>query len=162
MRISTMLVTAASVIATSAVGGLASAPAVRSAWYAQLRKPAYQPPRQFFPVVWPALYADIAVVSAMTVDHLSDAGELGKRRGYQGALALNLVLNASWSWLFFNRRRYASSALLSTALTLSSADLACRAIDVSGRRAVPLVLYPLWCAFASLLSAHIALLNRGA
>lgn len=161
MRISTLLATVTSVAATSAIGGLATAPAVRSAWYGQLRKPAYQPPRQVFPVVWPALYADIAVVSASTIDRLRDTGDNGKARAYQTALAVNLVLNAGWSWLFFNRRRFASATFLSAALTASSADLARRAIDVRGARAAPLALYPLWCAFATGLSGHISLLNRG-
>jgi tryptophan-rich sensory protein len=160
MRISTLAATITSVAATSAVGGLASGPAVRSIWYEKLRKPAYQPPRQVFPVVWPALYADIAVVSASTIDQLNGTGDQGKRRAYQAALGLNLALNASWSWVFFNQRRYASSALLSGVLTASSADLARRAIDVRGARGVPLVLYPLWCAFATVLSGHISLLNR--
>jgi tryptophan-rich sensory protein len=38
--------------------------------------------------------------------------------------------------------------------------LARRSIEVRGARAVPLVLYPLWCAFATVLSGHIWLLNR--
>jgi tryptophan-rich sensory protein len=160
MRVSTLLATITSVAATSAIGGLATAPAVQSAWYEKLRKPAYQPPRQVFPVVWPALYADIAVVSASTIDRLSAEGDDRKRRAYQTAIALNLALNASWSWLFFNQRRYVSSTVLSAVLTASSADLARRAIDVRRARAVPLVLYPLWCAFATVLSGHISLLNR--
>lgn len=160
MRISTLLTSAAAVTATAALGGLASGSAVRSSWYEQLRKPSYQPPRQVFPVVWPALYADIATVSAFAIDQLNETGQDRQRQAYQAALAVNLVLNASWSWLFFNRRRYGSSTVLSGVLTVSSADLAHRAITISGARAAPLVLYPLWCAFATVLAGHISLLNR--
>lgn len=160
MRISTLLTTVTSVAAASVIGGLATGPAVESRWYQKLRKPAYQPPRQVFPVVWPMLYTDIAVVSAATIDQLDESGAHRERRAYQFALAANLALNAGWSWLFFNRRRLASSALLSGALTASSADLARRAIRVRGPLAATLVLYPLWCAFATVLSGHIALLNR--
>jgi tryptophan-rich sensory protein len=160
MRISTLLATITSVAATATIGSLATGPAVQSTWYEKLRKPPYQPPRQVFPVVWPALYTDIALVSASTIDQLDDAGDDRKRRAYQAALALNLALNASWSCLFFNQRRYASSTVLSGVLTASSADLVRRAIDARGSRAVPLVLYPPWCAFATLLSGHISLLNR--
>jgi tryptophan-rich sensory protein len=160
MRISTVLATAASVIVTSAVGGLATGPAVESTWYQRLRKPPYQPPRQVFPVVWPALYADIAVVSASTIDQLNDGYDEQQARKYQAALAVNLVLNASWSWLFFNRHRLAASAAVAAALTASSADLTRRAVAVRGTRAAPLALYPAWCAFATVLSTHIWLLNR--
>ena len=74
MRVFTLIATSAAVAATAAVGGLATGPAVQSSWYAQLRKPAYQPPRAVFPVVWPVLYADIAVVSAATTDRLVTPG----------------------------------------------------------------------------------------
>lgn len=160
MRASTLIASAAATVATATAGGLATRPAVQSVWYRQLRKPPYQPPRTVFPVVWPALYADIAVVSAATVDSLRDADNRPATRVYLGWLAANLVLNAAWSWVFFDRRRLAAAVVVNAALTASSADLARRAIAVQGRRAVPLVLYPAWCAFAFLLSAHIWLLNR--
>ncbi|MBW0015891.1 TspO/MBR family protein [Mycobacterium sp.] len=160
MRKSTLVATAAAVATASMVGGLATRPAVQSAWYARLRKPAYQPPRTVFPTVWPMLYADIAVVSAGTVDLLRDTGNRPAARGYLLRLALNLALNAAWSWVFFDRRRLAAAVALNAALTASSADLARRAIAARGRRGVPLVLYPAWCAFAFVLSAHIWVLNR--
>lgn len=161
MRVSTLIATTVSVAAVSLVGGLASGPSVQSKWYARLRKPPYQPPRQVFPVVWPALYADIAVVSASTIDDLNRAHNDTDARAYQLALGLNLLLNGSWSWLFFNRHRLGASAVLAAALTASSADLTRRTIAVRGFRGAPLALYPLWCAFATALSAHIWLLNRG-
>ncbi len=162
MRITTLLVTGLAAIATAAAGGAATTPAVRSSWYAQLRKPAYQPPRQVFPVVWPALYADIAVVSAATIDELGATGRAIERNAYRNGLALNLVLNAAWSWLFFNRRRFGTATVVSAALTVSSADLTRRAVDALGGRAAPLALYPLWCAFATVLCGHIRQLNRRA
>lgn len=161
MRISTLLGTGAAALATAALGGAVTAPAVRSDWYQRLRKPGYQPPREVFPVVWPALYADIAVVSASTIDRLQAGGDDEARRTYQGALALNLALNAGWSWLFFNRRRFGAATALSAVLTGSSADLVRRAVAVEGVRGAPLTLYPLWCAFATVLSGNIAVLNRG-
>ncbi|MCV7239849.1 TspO/MBR family protein [Mycolicibacterium celeriflavum] len=158
MRIRTLIPSGLAVTATAVIGGLASRSA-QSAWYATLRKPPYQPPRQAFPIVWPALYADIAVVSASTLDELDRRGQSEQRRRYLAALAANLVLNGSWSWLFFNQHRLATSAVAAGALTLSSADLTRRAISVQGGQAAPLALYPLWCAFATALSTHIWFLN---
>lgn len=159
MRASTWLSTSAAVTVTALLGGLATGPEVKSDWYERLRKPAYQPPRQVFPVVWPTLYADIAVVSASTLEELNSRGENQQSRAYRIALLLNLVLNASWSWLFFNRKRFGLSTALSAALTASSADLARRAVAVRGARAMPLALYPLWCMFATVLCGHITILN---
>jgi translocator protein len=160
VRISTLIATGASVAAAAAVGSLASRPAIQSSWYARLRKPRYQPPQIVFPVVWPVLYADIAVVSASTIDELHDRGDARKLRAYQTALGLNLILNGGWSWLFFNRHAFAASAAAAAALAASSADLTRRAIAVRGAGAAPLSLYPIWCSFAAVLSTHIWVLNR--
>jgi len=159
MRPKTLATTAAAVLVTGALGGLASRPA-ESAWYQRLKKPSFQPPRQAFPVVWPILYADVAVVSAATIDALQDEGQPDRARAYRAALAANLVLNGGWSWLFFNRRWLGTSAIAAALLTASSADLTRRAVETGGTRAVPLALYPLWCAFATALSARIWMLNR--
>jgi translocator protein len=159
MRPGTLAKSAAAVFVTAAIGGLASRPA-ESDWYSKLRKPWFQPPRQVFPIVWPILYADIAAVSASTVDQLEDQRQPEKARAYRAALAVNLLLNASWTWLFFNRRKLGASAVAAAALAASSADLCRRAIATQPQRGGPLVLYPLWCAFATLLSTRIWLLNR--
>ena len=155
VQIRTLLSTLVAVSLTALLGGLASRPA-QSSWYQQLKKPPYQPPRQAFPIVWPILYADIAGVSAAALDEL----EGRERRAYIAALVTNLILNGSWSWLFFNRRRLGTSALAAGALTVSSADLTRRAAAVRGPKATPLGLYPLWCALATVLSTHIWALNR--
>lgn len=159
MRPATLAKSAAAVLVTGAVGGLASRPA-ESGWYAKLRKPSFQPPRQAFPIVWPLLYADIAAVSAATVDELEDQRRLDKADAFRRALALNLVLNGSWSWLFFNRRMLGTSAIAAAALTVSSTDLTRRAVEVKPARGALLALYPLWCAFATALSTRIWMLNR--
>lgn len=155
----TLAKSAAAVFVTAAVGGLASRPA-QSAWYAKLRKPSFQPPRQAFPIVWPILYTDIAAVSASTIDEISDQGRPDQARAYRNALALNLLLNGSWSWLFFNRRMLGTSAIAAAALTASSVDLTRRAAEVRPIRGAVLAPYPLWCAFATALSTRIWQLNR--
>jgi translocator protein len=159
VQIRTLLPTAAAVTVTAVLGGLASRPA-RSAWYEKLKKPPYQPPRQAFPIVWPLLYADIATTSAATIDELDRRGQSDAKRAYVAALVANLMLNGSWSWLFFNRRMLGASAIAAAALTASSVDLTRRAAEVQPNRGVVLAPYPLWCAFATLLSTRIWQLNR--
>ena len=158
MRPSTLVKTAGAVFATAAVGGLASRPA-ESNWYSRLRKPSFQPPRQAFGIVWPVLYADIAAVSASTIDHLH-VRKPEQARTYEALLGVNLILNASWTWLFFARRRLGAAAVSAAVLTVSSADLTRRSIDARGSSAAVLGLYPLWCAFATVLSTRIWQLNR--
>lgn len=160
MRASTLLKTGAAAAATAAIGGLASGPAVRSDWYAKLRKPSFQPPRQAFPIVWPLLYADIAGVSAATIDELSAQGDREGARTFSLLLALNLVLNGSWTWFFFNQRKLGASAVVAGALAVSSTDLTRRAVRVKGASANALWPYPIWCTFATALSSRIWWLNR--
>ena len=88
--------TVGAVAACAALGSIASGE-VRSRWYARLEKPVIQPPGVVFGPVWTALYADIAVTSAIAIDRLQEHD----RATYERALAANLVLNASWSWVFF-------------------------------------------------------------
>jgi translocator protein len=158
VRAKTLVTTVGAVSLAAVVGGLASRPA-ESAWYTRLKKPSFQPPRQAFPIVWPILYADIAAVSASTLDHLRDQ-DREQARTYASLLGANLALNAGWTWLFFTRRQLGASALAAAALTASSADLTRRAIAARGSSGAVLGLYPLWCAFATLLSARIWQLNR--
>ena len=159
MQARTLLPAAAAVTATALIGGLASRPA-DSPWYRSLRKPPYQPPKQAFPLVWPLLYADIAIVSSNTLDEMTRRGQATERRRYIAALAFNLVLNGGWSWLFFNRRLLGTSAIAAAVLAASSVDLTRRAVVIQGKRAAPLALYAAWCTFATVLSSHIWRLNR--
>lgn len=160
MRPMTLAKTAGAAFAAAAAGGVATAPAVESAWYRRLKKPGFQPPRLAFPIAWNILYSDIAVVSASTIDTLNERGDADQARAYSRALAVNLVLNAGWSWVFFNRRQLGPAAALAGVLTLSSADLARRAAAVNAPAGAALAAYPLWCAFATTLSTRIWQLNR--
>jgi tryptophan-rich sensory protein len=159
MRPITLIKTASAALATAVVGGLASRPA-QSPWYAELRKPSFQPPRQAFPVVWPLLYTDIAAVSATTLDTLRAENRDDQARAFSAALAANLVMNAGWSWIFFSQKRLGTAAVVAAALTASSADLTRRAVTAQGPRGAVLAPYPLWCAFATALSTRIWMLNR--
>jgi benzodiazapine receptor len=99
-------------------------------------------------------------VSSDALDEMQRRGQKRERRQYTTALAVNLALNAGWSWLFFNRRLLGTSAIAAAVLAASSADLSRRAAAVRGMRAAPLAVYPMWCAFATVLSSHVWFLNR--
>lgn len=156
---STLAATALAVAAAAGTGSIASANGM-GVWYARLRKPRYQPPSVAFPVVWTTLYGDIALTSAATIDRFRVAGRPDDARRYAAALGVNLILNAGWTWLFFRFHKLAASAAGAAALTASSADLARRAAQADPRAGLALSPYPLWCAFATVLSTHIWRLNR--
>ena len=151
--------TALSVGATSAIGSIASRPRITRS-YSRLRKPSYVPPNGVFPVAWTTLYADIAVTSATAIDRLRAAGHDKEARKYVVALAANLILNAGWSWLFFKYQKLGASAVGAAVLAASSADLVRRTAAADPRAGAALLPYPLWCAFATVMSSHIWVLNR--
>jgi benzodiazapine receptor len=159
MRIPTLIGTAAATASAAAIGSVASKAGVET-WLPTVKKPAYQPPNVTFPVVWTSLYADIAVTSASTIDRLRAEGDDAKTRAYVAALASNLILNASWSWLFFRLHKLGPAAVAAGVLAASSADLARRTAQVNPKAGVALALYPVWCSFATVLSTHIWRLNR--
>jgi translocator protein len=156
---STLAATTLAVAAAAGTGSIAN-PRRASAWYSRLRKPPYQPPGVAFPVVWTALYGDIAATSAMAIDGFRRAGRHDEARRYAAALSVNLLLNAGWSWLFFRYHKLGASALGAAALTASSADLARRTAQVKPQAGLALSPYAVWCAFATVLSASIWRLNR--
>jgi translocator protein len=157
---STLVATTLAVAAAAGTGSIAS-PGPAGGWYSRLRKPAYQPPSVVFPVVWTALYGDIATTSALAIDRFRATGQDDKARRYAAALGVNLALNAGWSWLFFRYRKLGASVLGAAVLTVSSADLARRTAQADARAGVAASPYPVWCAFATVLSAHVWRLNRG-
>lgn len=151
--------TTLSVGATSGIGSIASQPRI-TRWYSRLRKPSYVPPNGVFPVAWTTLYADIAVTSATAIERLRATGRDREARNYVVALAANLILNAGWSWLFFKYQKLGASAIGAAVLAFSSADLGRRTAAADRRAGVALLPYPLWCAFATVMSGHIWVLNR--
>jgi translocator protein len=153
--------TTAGVAAAAGVGSLASTAPPR-AWYDQLRKPRYVPPSGVFPVAWTALYADIAITSTAVIDQLRAAGRHREARNYAVALGVNLAINAGWSWLFFRYHKLGAAAVGAAALAVSGADLTRRAAVADPRAGLTLSPYPLWCAFATVMSGHIWRLNRQA
>ena len=154
-----ILGTALATAAAAVVGSVASRQGVET-WYPTLRKPPYNPPNAVFPIAWTTLYADIAVTSAATIDRFRADGDGPKANAYIAALAANLALNAGWSWVFFKMHKLGPSVIAAGALAASSADLARRAADADPKFGAALVPYPLWCSFATLLSAGIWRRNR--
>lgn len=140
--------------AAAAAGSLVTNP--NSRWYRSLDLPAWQPPPWAFPVVWTALYAEVAVTSAAAMAELPD----DESASYARALAANMALNAGWSALFFRGHRPWLAALDSAALTASGLDLARRARPTGAGKALGLAAYAGWSGFATVLTVAIALRNR--
>jgi len=123
-------------------------------WYAALQKPPLNPPNWVFAPVWSVLYLTIAV-----------AGWLVWRARPESILPLSLwtgqlVLNATWSVLFFGLRR-PGAALLEIIVLLLVLLLTTVSFFRVGRLQGALFLpYLSWVGFAAYLNAGIWFLNR--
>jgi translocator protein len=128
-----------------------------SQWYAGLNKPWFNPPSWVFGPVWTALYV-LMGVAAFLAWHRG----LGQRP-VQIALALfalQLVLNALWTPLFFGWHRIGAALadIVLLWLVIFATIVAFR--RVSNPAALCLYPYLAWVTFAAVLNASLWWLNR--
>lgn len=124
-------------------------------WYANLTKPPFNPPNWIFGPVWTLLYTAMAVAAWLV---------WCRRATHAVALplalyALQLLLNAVWSWLFFGLHQMGLAfpdILLLDAVVLATLVLFWRIHRVAGALFVP---YLAWISFASLLNFSLWWLN---
>jgi translocator protein len=138
--------------AVAVVGGAAGD--FRSKWYADLRKPAWQPPGAAIGAIWSVLYVTIATAGSLLW--------LQRRRATPAIAPLFMaqsVLNAAWTVLFTRAKSPALAAADSAALTAVNVGLVASAWSVRRLAAALLVPYVLWTAFATFLSWTVYRLN---
>lgn len=149
---------ALAVTATAVAGSLATDPSTR--WYRKLDKPSWQPPSWAFPVAWTALYASIALVSGKVLADAKSEDDEKQRSEYKRALAVNLALNAGWSYTFFKAQKLGPAAVVAGLLAASSSDLAKKAGRNNPKLTWALTPYSVWTSFATALSTDIWKRNR--
>ena len=123
-------------------------------WYAQLDKPAWNPPNWIFAPVWTLLYMAMAVAAWLVWRQGSPT-----RRVPLAVWGVQLVLNALWSWIFFGLHRPGFAALeigLLWVAILATTLLFWRVRRAAGVLFVP---YLAWVTFAAVLNLSIWLLN---
>ena len=124
-------------------------------WYAGLNQPSWRPPNALFGPVWLVLYIMIATAGWL----------VWREAGIAGAAlplalwALQLALNATWSWLAFRRRRLDLAALGMAALWLAILANILAFHPISPLAAWLLVPYLAWVSFALALNVKLWRLN---
>lgn len=138
------------------LGGLATAPTVRSLWYQSLHKPSFQPPATWFAPVWLLLYTLMGLSLFLSWPRPEHPVSRKNVRWF----ALQLLLNTLWSPAFF-LLHCPRVALLILLLLLLSASRWVFLLYRSKARAAALLQIPylLWLCFATLLNATIVILN---
>lgn len=143
------------------VGGLSgwlSNSGFNNPWFDALQKPSFMPPGWVFGVVWPILYALMAIALAMIV-----AEPPSPRR--QAALTLffiQLVLNFAWSPIFFSGHDITLAKIVIFVMAATAAAAAGQFLRLRKVAGLLMAPYLVWLIFAATLSASIEQLNPGA
>jgi tryptophan-rich sensory protein len=124
-------------------------------WYETLKKPSWRPPNWAFPVVWTVLYVMIAV-SAWLVWTRAPAEALPLA---MAAYGVQLVLNATWSWIFFGLKRMRLALAELGLLWLSILAMIVIFWPLDGLSALLLVPYLAWVTTAGYLNWTMIRLN---
>lgn len=141
-------------LGVGAIGGWASADAVRS-WYVTLAKPSFNPPNWLFGPVWTLLY----ILMAIAAWRVWRSAGWPSVRGPLILFGVQLALNLAWSVVFFRLHGIGASVVVILLL-----ELALLATVVAFSRhdrwaALLLMPYLAWVAFATVLDVSIWQLN---
>lgn len=136
------------------IGSVASTTA--PAFYASLQQPAWAPPSWVFGPVWTTLYAMMAIASWIVWRR---AGRLAPVPAV--LYITQLVLNALWSWLFFQWQMGAAALVEIVLLWLAIAATIHAFSKFSAAAGALLAPYLAWVTYAGALTAALWRMNPG-
>lgn len=137
------------------LGSVFTMPAIPG-WYANLKKPSFNPPNWLFAPVWTILYLLMGVALYLVWNQGFE------KKAVKIALivfALQLILNALWSFLFFGLQSPGYALVEIIILWLAILLTILKFFKISKTAGLILVPYLLWVSFASLLNFFIFKLN---
>jgi tryptophan-rich sensory protein len=155
LSVLTYLLILLAVVCAAALGAVVSGGS-QDTWYAALDKPRGTPPDIAFAIVWPALFALMAI-GASLVAHA--AGSWSRASGSLGLFFAQLIPNIGWSWLFFGFRMPEVSLIVLVALWIMILAMILAFWRHSKLGAALQFPYLLWVSFAGYLNSGIIWLN---
>jgi len=124
-------------------------------WYTTINKPAFNPPNWIFGPVWTVLFILIGISF-----YLVWSLDFGNNKWLTiGIFSLNLLLNLSWSLLFFGLKNPFLAfieIIILWMVILANIIVFYTVSKISGILLIP---YLLWVGFASILNYYIYILN---
>lgn len=126
-----------------------------------ITKPNFTPPKLLFPIVWTIIFILIIFGGYLTDQSLSGSNQLW----FRIIFIIQLILNISWSYIFFNLHNIKLAIYISILLIISILVLLWfsyialpKGFKLSFWLFIP---YLLWCIFALYLTISIYKLNKG-
>lgn len=143
------------------IGSLFTAPAI-SGWYAELIKPAINPPSWVFGPMWTILYILMGIAAYLvwrSYAEQNDPNEKRKRRNALIIFDIQLILNAAWSIIFFGLELPGTAFVEIVLLWIAILATIYVFYPISRRAAYLLIPYIAWVSFAAYLNYSLWMLN---
>ena len=148
-----VLIAAMSAMAVASLGALMTD---LGPWYANLRKPSWQPPDWLFGPVWTLIFALCGLSGYIA---WREAPNRGGRDGVIGLFALNGFLNVLWSTIFFRVKRPDWALVEVGLLWFSIVLMIVMLMRYSKTASLLLLPYLAWVSFAAVLNWSVVRLN---
>lgn len=139
--------------AAAAIGGIWTSRSVGT-WYKEIEKPSWNPPSWIFGPVWTVLYLMMGIALWLVWREKASALPLG-------LFAVQLVLNAAWSGLFFGLRLPGPAFAEIVLLWLAIVGTVVAFRPIAPAAAYLLLPYLGWVSFAAVLNFTVWRLNAG-
>ncbi len=122
--------------------------------YSNLIKPSISPPRMVFPIVWSILYLIMGYSS-----YLISISKNSKKNESLYLYYLQLFVNLSWSFIFFEQGNYLLSFIWIVLLIVIVIIMIKSFYEINRLSAILNIPYLIWLLFACYLNFYIYLLN---
>ncbi len=152
------LFTVPAILLLGSISGRMANSGYDNAWFAALEKPALMPPAWLFPVAWTILYILMGLAIAII---LNARGARGRGLAV-GLFVVQLLLNFSWSPVFFGMHKVGTALAIIIAMLLLAGTATFLFARIRRTAALLMLPYLAWLAFASVLNYQIGQLNPNA
>lgn len=150
-----LLICIAIPLVSGSLSGLAIADHI-SSWYSTLNKPSFNPPNYLFGPVWSVLY----ILMGIGLYLILQTPKSAMRTKSIVLFTVQLILNLSWSFIFFNAQSPFAALIIIGILWIAILMMMIYFHTLSPIASYLQIPYLLWVSFASVLNAAIWLLNK--
>jgi tryptophan-rich sensory protein len=156
-KITRILAVVVTCLAIGYFSGIVTRSAITT-WYPTLVKPSFNPPNWVFAPVWSMLYVMMGVAAGLVWDRIESEKEVVKKALV--FFAIQLALNALWSYLFFGLHNSMLAGLEIIVLWLMIFETYVQFAKINKIAGYLLLPYLAWVSFAAVLNGSIWWLNR--
>lgn len=128
-------------------------------WFPTINKPSFNPPNWVFAPVWTTLYIFMGIAGGL-VWHEIDSPRKQEVKSAMLFFAIQLALNALWSYLFFGLKNPLLALIEIVLLWLMIYETYIKFARINKFSGYLFIPYLLWVSFATVLNASIWWLNK--